>query len=205
MPPARNSKGQFVGGNKAGRFTRMNTSGWDAIKLRLREASELHVRVGLLSDTDASAAEEAGGQPIGLVALGAIHEFGSVAAGVPERSYLRRTFRYGQGAIGQEGITAKLAKGIVLGKLQPRAAYEILGHWAVKQIRETITAGMHIPPRLAQSTIDKKGSDRPLVDTGRLVGGLSHAVELGGIGGGRGGDVTAGSSMGPIQEGGGDL
>lgn len=203
MPPKRNSKGQFVGGSK-GALTRMNTSGWDALKMRLREAAELHVRVGLLSDTDASAAEEGGENPIGLVALGAIHEFGSKAAGVPERSYLRRTFRFGQGAIGQEGITRTLAKGIITGKLGAKAAYEILGHWAVKQVRETITAGQHIPPPLAQSTIDKKGSDRPLVDTGRLVGGISHAVEFGGIGGGRGGEVGTTSTMGPIQEGGGD-
>jgi hypothetical protein len=61
---------------------------------------------------------------------------------------------------------------------------------------------MHIPPRLADSTVAKKGSDRPLIDTGRMLGGLSHAVEHGGIGGGRGGDVSAGSTMGPVQQGG---
>lgn len=188
---------------RAYKHTRMNTKGWDELKLRLREAAELHVRVGLLSDASASPSEEAGEQPIGLVALGAIHEFGSPAAGVPERSYLRRTFRFGQGAIGQEGMCAKLAKGIVLGKLRARPAFEILGHWAVKQVRETITAGPHIAPRLADSTVAKKGSDRPLVDTGRLVGGISYAVEIGGAGGRAEVDTT--STMGPVQEGGSDL
>lgn len=164
----------------ATKHTKMDKRAWEALKLRLKEAGNLHVKVGVIGPQASSAAAEAGEAPISMVELAAIHEFGSPAAGVPERSFLRRAFGFGKGAPGQAAVVAKIAKGVVNGKATPLQAYNLLGVWAVKQVKDTIAAGPHIPPPLAPATVEKKGSDRPLVDTGRLLNSISHAVESGG-------------------------
>jgi hypothetical protein len=182
----------------AGKHVKMDTRAWESLKLKLKEAGNLHVKIGVLGDKPVTAAAEAGAESINAIELAAIHEFGSPAAGVPERSFLRRAFGFGKGAPGQATVMQKLAQGIVTGKATPLQAYNLLGVWGVKQVKDTIAAGPHIPPPLADSTVAKKGSDRPLVDTGRLVNSISHQVEAGreevSL------EVGTTSNMGPVQQ-----
>lgn len=181
------------------KHVKMDARAWASLQLKLKEAGNLHVKVGVLGDKPVTAAAEAGEENISAIELAAIHEFGSPAAGVPERSFLRRAFGFGKGAPGQAAVMAKLAKGIVTGKATPVQAYNVLGVWGVKQVKDTIAAGPHIPPPLAPATVEKKGSDRPLVDTGRLVNSISHQVEAGRE---EAAELEIGttSNMGPVQQ-----
>ena len=43
-------------------------------------------------------------------------------------------------------------------------------------MKKTITVGAGVPPKNADSTIKRKGSSRPWVDTGAVVGAISYAV-----------------------------
>jgi hypothetical protein len=144
------------------------------------------VRVGVLESkggNEPHPVENADGTPgsstITMVELAAIHEFGSPAANIPERSFLRRTFAARNPEL--QVLMGRLAKGIIAGKIGPEQAAHLLGQWSVAQVRKTITSE-HIPPPLQPATIARKGSDRPLVDTGRLLGAINYEIDSAGAG-----------------------
>lgn len=144
-------------------------------ELRERLANMPHVKVGLLASRGALAQNLDGTT---MLEIGAIHEYGAPRAGIPERSWLRSTFTGDRLAALKEKIR-KLAKLIIKGEARPAVvqfAHEILGQWAAEQVKQNIRTGPPIPPPLSPITIARKGSDRPLVDTGRLVNTISYEV-----------------------------
>jgi len=103
------------------------------------------------------------GDGIDNATLYAIHEFG--AGRVPERASLRTAFDSGL-----EGYVRLLARGasmVASGVTSPRAAVALVGEKSTADTVEAIRAG--IPPPLAASTVARKGSSTPLIDTGQLV------------------------------------
>lgn len=137
---------------------------------RMAKADGTQVRVGVFgSETHGGA-----GSPITMVELAAIHEFGSDVAGIPERSFIRSTIRDKEAEIAK--LLKVAAKGVVSGKVSLVRALNLIGQWAVKEIKSKIVDGAGIPPPLAQATIKHKGSSRPLVDTGQLKNAITHVV-----------------------------
>lgn len=129
------------------------------------------VKVGVLANKGGGANH--GG--ISMAELAAIHEYGSPAAGVPERSFIRRTFAAKEDDVAK--MAARLAAGVFSGQMSATRALEILGAFGATEVKKTITEGAGVPPPNAPSTIAKKGSSRPLVDTGRLLGSIQWEVE----------------------------
>lgn len=148
-------------------------SGLRSLEAVLAAVDALAVKVGILASKGGNADHDG----ITMLELAAIHEFGSPAAGIPERSFLRRTFTFKKIQLAE--LQAKLTIAIIRRKITPYAAMHILGQWGVAQVKRTITDDVHIPPPLKPATIAAKGSDRPLVDTGRLVGAISYEVSSG--------------------------
>ena len=143
---------------------------------KLAEARAKGVRVGVLSSKGGGEEHtDDDGKPSGvsMVELAAIHEFGSRKAGIPERSFIRRTFNSKRKQLA--AMQVKLARAIVLRKLPVKSAYEILGQWAAAEVKKTITQ-TKIPPPLKKETIRRKKSDRPLVNTGKLLNAITHEV-----------------------------
>jgi hypothetical protein len=139
---------------------------WKAIMARVAALSNgPSVRVGVFG----SAGDQDG---VSLAEIAAFHEFGTST--IPERSFLRSTF-YGHGADSLAKICAKLTAAIVVGKMDELQALELLGTWAVAEVKKTIRAG--IEPALAPATIAAKGSSIPLIDTAQLINSVSHVVE----------------------------
>lgn len=133
--------------------------------------------------------EEDKSEPLTLLEVAAIHEFG---LGVPRRSFIadwadeNRENHYRQ--------LLKMAKAIVKGKVASLdQAFERLGNLYVGEVQKRIAQG--IEPPLAQSTIDRKGSSKPLIDTGQLRSSIRYRIgkpgggasRAGGGGGGEGG------------------
>lgn len=147
--------------------------GWDALKRRVQRLNESSVRVGVVSE---QAHDPESG--IGMAELAAIHEFGSPAANIPERSFIRRTLDEKRDSIAT--LCARLTGAVVEGKMDEQQALGLLGAYASGQIRTFMLQGPHIPPPLKPATIARKGSDRPLVDTGRLAAAISWLVVRGG-------------------------
>ena len=97
-------------------------------------------------------------------------EFGTST--VPARSFIRAWFDETQAADRKQ--IRKVMRAALDGELTQDQALEILGLRFVGSIQERISKG--IPPPLAQSTIDRKGSSTPLIDTGQLRSSITHEV-----------------------------
>jgi hypothetical protein len=74
-----------------------------------------------------------------------------------------------------KAMITRLAKGVLEGKLEPHRALELLGQWARDRVVEGIDLG--IAPENADSTIARKGSQTPLIDTGQLKTSITWVVE----------------------------
>lgn len=142
---------------------------WEELRRKVKHVGKSYVKVGVLGS--ASKTEENGAD---IVEIAAIHEFGAPKAGIPERSYLRRTFRESQGRTELEKVTARLAKQLLANKTSLTEALQQLGAWAVGRVQRRIK--QHIPPPLKPATVERKGSSTPLIDTGQLVNAITWEV-----------------------------
>lgn len=151
---------------------KLTDKAWQAIKAFAvgQKAQDAHVKVGVVGPTAGVAAEGA----MTMVELAAIHEFGAPDAGIPERSFIRSTFAKKQGDV--DKVAARLAKKFLAGEMPLERALGLLGAWGAAEVKKSITVGEGIQPANAPATIARKGSSRPLVDTGRLVGAISWEV-----------------------------
>lgn len=114
--------------------------------------------------------------------LASIHEFG--LGNAPARPFVRPPFVQHRSEY-LELLRAGYRDAFT--KNDPNAFRRVLGLVGQKMaadIKAYVTQGNNLAP-LAQSTIDRKGSSRPLVDTGQMVNSISYAVvDNGGEGGG---------------------
>ncbi len=140
-----------------GKMTDRKTPQWESLKQALGRARKMRVVVGWIG-------KQAG--------LGALHEFGAPAAGIPERSVIRATFDAKQSELA--ALQAQLAGQIIAGKTTVERALGIMGLRFQSWCQQRITSGSLAPN--APRTIARKGSDRPLVDTGQLVQAITFAV-----------------------------
>lgn len=131
------------------------------------------VRVGILADAPKTEHEGATSTGATLVEVAAANEFG-VPGHIPQRSFVRGTVDAHLDEI--HGVQAALAKQIILGKITGKVAMERLGAYIQGLMQREIARG--IMPENAQSTIDRKGSSKPLIDTGQLRSGISFQIEV---------------------------
>ncbi len=106
-----------------------------------------------------------------LAQLGLIHEYGT--SRIPARPFLGPAIENNRERI--QALNRDLLLQIMEGRLPKRAALGRLGAFGQglvqKQIRETLT-----PPN-APSTIRRKGSSHPLIDTGQMVQNVAWEYE----------------------------
>lgn len=155
------------------------------------------VRVGVLAKTahDHPPGSNAKGE-ISLMELAAIHEFGSPAAGIPERSFIRSTVNGKRAEINGHiekivgGAMKKLLAREVLHSHDVREAVKhslgLLGTRVAAMMRATIRARQTTGPEaqaLKPATIARKGSTLPLVDTGQMINAITYEVVDGHEGG----------------------
>lgn len=144
-------------------------------------ARKASVKVGVLSSKGGD--EKHPGSDLSMVEIAAIHEFGSPAANIPERSFIRSSFAPGSGLHELTEFTKKLGRALYAEKIFLRQALEALGAWGVARVQATMSKG--VPPPLAPSTLARRakvqtgaaGRDVPLIDTGRLRQSIAYEVE----------------------------
>ena len=104
--------------------------------------------------------------------LALIHEFGSPAHNIPERSFLRKPL------INNAEAVANLAKNaigkFIAGEISLEAALGYVGEEAKGISKEAVTNG--ISPALKPATIKHKKSSKPLIDTGQLLNSITYEV-----------------------------
>lgn len=114
----------------------------------------------------------AAGLTVGEIAV--ISEFGSADGQVPERSTIRAAFD--QHHRDYYEATKKLKLAVLLGKVTSRKALNLIGLMMESDIRTKYTeGGVPLVPN-APSTIARKGSSHPLIDTGQTRASVTHVV-----------------------------
>lgn len=149
----------------------VNDKVWRKLLAKLKRMENAHVKVGVLASQGGSAEHSEG---ITLIELAAIHEFGSPEAGIPKRSFIHDGVNKSKKI---KDTMSKLSARVVGGTMSETHALEILGQVATAEIKNYVSAGAPVPPPNTKSTVSKKGSSRPLIDTGRMVNAVNHEVE----------------------------
>ncbi len=138
----------------------------DRLKKSLTGKRDRYVKVGFPSN-----ATESDGTKTALVA--AVHEFGSPSQGIPERPFVRPSLdknRAKRSALNKQNLKKVLNGGITID-----AALGQLGHMAAGDIQEEIRNGNFAP--LKPATIQRKGSSKPLIDTGQMRQSVTYELE----------------------------
>lgn len=150
-------------------------------------------RIRSIEHKEASAGQAGSRGTIDNVMIATVHEFGSPKMKIPERSWLRATAdrKRSEWLDLMAKVLGKVVDGHAGGGhgggghgLSVMSALEIVGLRASSDVKAGILRGSGIPPPLKASTIARKGSSRPLVDTGQLVNSISYQVKAGGHDGG---------------------
>jgi len=137
---------------------------WDELKRRVQDLGR--VKVGVPEGP-----READGTPVALIA--AVHEFGHAELNIPERSFLRSTIRVKQ----SEYINLNRINLVrcVKGMISAQQVLQLLGEKAKGDVQRTIRNGDFVP--LKPATIQRKGSSKPLIDSGNLLQSITYVVE----------------------------
>lgn len=91
---------------------------------------------------------------------------------IPERSYLRAWFDENVDVL--QATMERLIGQVVEGKISGRAALETIGGYVVTHV-QAYMVDLKTPPN-APSTIRRKGSSNPLIDTGQLKDAITWRV-----------------------------
>lgn len=113
---------------------------------------------------------EADGTPVARLA--AVHEFGSPKQNIPERPFLRVTVR--ENARNYVRLNRINLVKMLRGQMTVDRALGQLGEMAKGDVQRKIGTGPFTP--LQQATIDRKGSSKPLIDTGQLVQSITWVL-----------------------------
>lgn len=151
-------------------FEQMRGRGANSVTVGIHaaEGGETHVAEGSFSAVDGNRPSPDAG--LTVAAVGSFHEFG--LGNNPERSFIRAWFD--ERLTTNQNILARLMKRVVKGKLSLADALSQFGANAAGNVQARIARG--IPPRLAPETIRRKGSSKPLINTGQLRNAVSYQV-----------------------------
>ena len=149
-----------------------SVSGGDRLGTKLRQIRErLQKNSGVLVGVPAGTGSYEDGAPIAVIA--AVQEFGSADGRIPERSFLRVPLR--QNSETFQAIWRAQVPKVVDGDMTMQQVMSQLGARAAAVSQEAISEG--IAPENAESTKKRKGSSKPLIDTGRLRQSITFIVE----------------------------
>lgn len=121
------------------------------------------LRVGFLEN-----ATYPDGTPVAMIA--AIQDYGAPSVGIPPRPFFRNMI-----ADKQSEWPKAIELALKANDYDAPRALDVVGNGIEGQLRASIIA-TNSPP-LAQSTIDRKGFDKPLVDTGHMLNSVDHEVK----------------------------
>ena len=167
--------------SSSGSKVHINISGLDQLMKNIEEAKRYHIKIGILSD---GKVERTGGE-LNNAQIGNFHEqeFGSISKKIPQRSFLKMPLEYEGQSITfyLHKNSESIMKDLTADKGIKRLYYKVgmRAKTIIKDAFESGGFGQWQP--LAQSTIDKKGSDKILVDTGQLENAITFRCDKGSI------------------------
>ncbi len=137
--------------------TKLDLRGLDNLARRLKTLAATKVKVGFFEED-----KYEDGIPVAQVA--AYNEFGTRFH--PERPFMQETIHDKQTRAKLIKALAKAATATITGKGNARAILATLGKLFAEEIKITIAS---YPGNNSATTIERKGFDRPLYDTGKML------------------------------------
>jgi hypothetical protein len=108
-----------------------------------------------------------------IAKIAMIHEYGAPRANIPERSFIRSTVA--ERKTEMQSVMARVVRALIAKQIDRTRALSLIGAWLQGAIKAQITVnGTFLP--LAVATIRRKGSDKPLIDTGQLVNSITFVI-----------------------------
>lgn len=135
---------------------------------RAKQINQMQLVVGIPNNENSR--EESEG--ITNAELAMIHEFGVPERGIPERSFMRSTASEESNNLGQ--LSKQVLNECLAGNISPCDAYATIGAYFQGRIVEKITDGEFEPNN--ENTVKRKGSSKPLIDTGQLRASITYEV-----------------------------
>lgn len=132
----------------------------------LERLRRLQVRVGF---QQGQAFSEEG---VDMVDIAAWNEVGN--AHTPARPFLRKSVDENETMI--NNFCQQQLRELMEGRISSQSVLSRIGAMQVGLVQEKITDGDYVPN--APSTIRKKGSDKPLIDTGRMRQSVHFVIQL---------------------------
>lgn len=108
-----------------------------------------------------------------IATVAAVNNFGSADGRIPARPFLQPPIE--DGAPMYRRLAEVMLPRVLSGEMEMRTLLEQMGNLAEGHVKQYIT-DLRTPPN-AQSTIDKKGSDNPLIDTGFLRQSIRYVLD----------------------------
>lgn len=110
-----------------------------------------------------------------IATVAAVNNFGSADGRIPARPFLQPAIE--KGAPQYQRLAELMIPKVLSNEMTMRMLFEQMGNLAQGHVQQQIL-DTHTPPN-AQSTIDKKGSDHPLIDTGNagLLGHIRYVID----------------------------
>lgn len=150
--------------------TKDKDRGFKRILATLKEASQSEVAIGWFPD----AKHESAGEAIQTAEIATIHEFGTST--VPARPMIGPV--HDTNLLRYRARLKELWGKIVALEISTEAALVIFGAMVEADLKRWITSGPHAP--LSPITIARKGSSRPLIDTGAMRDQVMFRHQVGG-------------------------
>lgn len=147
----------------------VNDHKWKTILANVEKGVALELQVGILAST---ARRKHPDSKLTIGEIARIQEYGSVAAGVPARPFLSTAFSKNDGRM--KAALIRSAKALMMSPTNLHVELEQLGRLMIGVVHKNIYAG--IPPALSPVTVEKKGHDLALIDSGVLIGAITAHV-----------------------------
>jgi len=156
---------------------KLDTTGLDALLNNIKDASNMHVKVGILKES----ASRNGGE-LNNARIGNFHEqeLGSMSKGLPQRSFLKMPLEFKGKEIAEylEKNHESIMKDLTLDKGVRRIYFKV-GTKAKLIIKDAFfTGGFGQWTPLKASTIKRKNNNLILVDTGQLEKSIRFRLDL---------------------------
>lgn len=155
--------------------------GWLRIQRELKLAKKSFVKVGFPENGEAKSGNKKGSghEPLemgDIVTVASVHEFGAPNKNIPVRSFMRSSYDENREEINR--VIEKSYDGILAGKETVYWSLQKIGVWFTAKVQKKIR-DLREPPN-APSTIARKGSSNPLIDTGQMIQSVQHEVVING-------------------------
>lgn len=145
--------------------------GWTKIIAEIRKMKGSYTKVGLPQEGRVEPNPDTGITEMSeLVTIGAVHEFGAPNKNIPERSFVRSSTDDNRSRI-IKMQQLEISK-ITAGNSTVELSLKRMGTTMTALMQRKIRQGPFEP--LKQSTIDRKGSSKPLIDKGQLIQSIQH-------------------------------